>query len=58
MRMSACYTESAVTTNINMYVSLPRHSCFYSVDKLMPELLRQSPYYTNNASEADYFYVR
>ena len=24
----------------------------------MPELLRQSPYYTNNASEADYFYVR
>ena len=32
-------------------------SCFYSVDKLFPELLRASPYHTKNATEADFFYV-
>ena len=30
---------------------------FYALDRIFPELLRASPYYTNNSAEADYFYV-
>ncbi len=32
-------------------------SCFYALDEIFPKLLRESPYVTANASEADYFYV-
>ena len=32
-------------------------SCFYTVDKLFPRLLRDSRHYTNNSAEADFFYV-
>ncbi len=32
--------------------------CFYTLDVLFPQLLRESPYWTNNTEEADYFYVR
>ena len=31
--------------------------CFYSADKLFPSMLRESPQYTNNSAEADFFYV-
>ena len=31
--------------------------CFYSLDYIFPTLLKQSPYWTNNTNEADYFYV-
>jgi hypothetical protein len=32
-------------------------SCFYALDEIFPRLLRESPYLTKNAEEADYFYV-
>ncbi len=33
-------------------------SCFYALDSIFPKLIRESPYYTNNSQEADFFYVR
>ena len=31
--------------------------CFYSLDYLFPQLLKESLHATSNASEADFFYV-
>ncbi len=50
-RLTSCTHHSPLT------VQVEDGHYFYALDAIFPQLLRESPYVTKNAEEADYFFV-